>query len=401
MTEEALNFFYSPEGRKILERYKNIDEKELQNLPFVLQHRKDVLFRPELVTLLTLRLKAKDKFTKAEEMFFTSDGLEQASDEKISEYIAKRFTEVLRQKAKVSDLTSGIGGNTIFLAKYFHVLAIDHDKTHIFCAKNNSKVYGVDSNIEFIYGKAEDNIRDSEAFLVDPQRLRQDKTKTRSFVNSSPDILILLPQIMKITKNICIKISPAFDYEELERLPDAPEVEIISEKNNNKAALLWFGDFKTCDRRATILTQKKIISFINNPADKAPFLEHPLSFVYEPNKAIIKAHLIDEIANRYSLYKLNPYTAFLTSDKYIEDSAEIFRVFELIDCQPFSFKVLKKLLSDKGIVRANVTTRRFPEKPENIIAKLKLKEGGDHTIIVTVLNDEKYYFFLTKNKRTF
>lgn len=400
MTEEALNFFYSLEGRKILEKYKNIDERELHNLPFVLHHKKDMPFRPELVTLLTLRHKAKDKFTKVDEMFFTSDGLEQASDEKISEYIAKRFAEVLRPKSKVSDLTCGIGGNTIFLAKYFHVLAVDYDKTHISCAKNNSKVYGVDSNIEFICGRAEDNIRDSEAFLVDPQRLRQDKTKTRSFMNSSPNILTLLPQIMKITKNICIKISPAFDYEELKKLPAGPEVEIISEKNNNKAALLWFGNFKTCNWRATILTQKEIISFIDSQVDKkAPLSEYPLSFIYEPNKAIIKAHLIDEVANRYSLHKLNPYTAFLTSDEYIKDSTEIFRVFELIDCQPFSLKALKRLLADKGITRANVTARRFPEKPENIITELKLKEGGDYTIILTVLSDEGYYFFLTKNKK--
>jgi len=61
------------------------------------------------------------------------------------------------------------------------------------------------------------------------------------------------PNRLEVTENICIKISPAFDYEEVFKLPGDPEIEIISENNNNKGAFLWFGEFKNAKRKATIL----------------------------------------------------------------------------------------------------------------------------------------------------
>ncbi|TSC95378.1 MAG: hypothetical protein Athens101410_628 [Parcubacteria group bacterium Athens1014_10] len=80
-------------------------------------------------------------------------------------------------------------------------------------------------------------------------------------------------------------------------LPEAIEIEIISEDNICEMVLLWFGKFKTCDRRATCFIKDKVFSYTNRqPKENIKILDYPLSYLYESNKAIIKAHLIDEVA---------------------------------------------------------------------------------------------------------
>lgn len=395
MTAESLLFLTSTAGKELLDKYSSITEGALQNLAFTLS-KNGVMYAADIVTLLKLRIKAQDKFTKASRMYFTVDGFEQAGGEKVARHISKRFLRVIPHDSRVIDLTCGIGSDTIILGEYFKVTTVDRDPVHIECARLNAREYGSLDNVTFVNGNSEDCITKADAFFLDPQRLRHGATKTRSLANSSPNILEILPKMFEITPNICIKISPAFDYDELKDLPYEHEVEIISEKNGNKAALLWFGKFKTCERRATMLDGD--ISFSDMHIDqKILTSELPLKYIYEPNVAVIKARLIDEVAMKYGLQKINAQVALLTSDNYIENCKTILRSFEVIDTRPFSWRELKKLLSEKGIDRAHIITRRFPENAEDVRVKLKLKEGGEYTIILTVLSSEKRYFILTKS----
>lgn len=394
MTLESLKFLHSSEGEELLDKYRNTPEKELNTLALSLS-KKNIPRMAELITLLKCRHKAIEKFSKAGDMFFTAEALEQAGSENIARHIAERFTKVLPLDSGVMDLTCGVGSDAIALAKYFRVKAVDYNEVHLTCARYNALVYGVDQNIEFILGKAENNIQSTDAFFVDPQRMREGQTKARFLADSSPDILTLLPRLLKITENICIKISPAFDYSELKQLPIIPEVEIISEKHTNKAALLWFGEFKTCTRRATTLSPERIVSFTNQQTtDEVHVNPRPLAYMYEPNKSITKAQLVDEVAHQFGLQKINSHIAFLTSNDRMEDVQGVFRVFQVISVQPFSLKALKRDLADKGIVRAHIIARRFPQTPAEMQAKLKLKEDQKHVIILTVLADEKHYFIL-------
>ncbi len=396
MTLKSLKLLHSSEGQELLAKYRDIPEKELWTLALSL-NKKNIPEAAELVTMLKCRQKAQEKFSKAHDMFFTTEALEQASGESIAQYIAERFSQVLPRGSDIMDLTCGIGGNAIFLARYFQVKAVDHNEIHLTCAQYNSEVYGVSKSIEFILGRAEDNIQSTAAFFIDPQRTREGKTKTRFLTNSSPNILTLLPELLKVTQNICIKISPAFDYSELQELPMMPEVEIIFEKNTNKAALLWFGKFKTYERRATTLSPEQVVSFTNQQmTNEVPISTKPLAYIYEPNKSITKAHLVNEVANQYGLQKINSQIAFLTSNRLLKNVQDIFRIFRVISVQPFSLKTLKHDLVDKGIERAHIIARRFPQTPDEMKAKLKLKEDQEHVVILTVLADEKRYFILAK-----
>ena len=74
-------------------------------------------FSPARVHLLLeqveLRRRAAVKFERAEEMFFTRLGLEQATDLWVAAYKARRFAG----RSPVADLCCGIGGDLLALAR--------------------------------------------------------------------------------------------------------------------------------------------------------------------------------------------------------------------------------------------------------------------------------------------
>lgn len=382
----------------MLERYEGYDETALFHLLLKSSKKRKMPFLSAVVTLIGLRKKAADKFSKSWEMFFTSLGLEQSTGENIARYIASRF----KPEWRVADLTCGLGGNLIFLAEQCReVLALDKDELNLNCAKLNAELYGVKNKINFILGEVREKLEagqiKADAFFLDPARDREGKSKTRSILNSQPPLLEILAPIFLVTRNVGIKISPAFDYQELELLPDKPEVEIISEDNTNKVAMLWFGKLKTAARRATILSGDSLYSYTNQDQKNPDFSTDLLAYLYEPNKAIVKAHLIDELAVEYGLAKINPYLSFLTGNQLVgSDRPGLWRIFKVLACDPFSWAKLQNFLRDHQIERINILTKRFPLKPEELYKKLKIKEGGDLFLILTVLSDEKRYYVLAE-----
>ncbi|NCB20607.1 MAG: hypothetical protein EOM88_01615 [Clostridia bacterium] len=392
---ESVKFFNSQEGKNILEKYSQLNINDLPALALKLS-KQGTLFSSELTTLLKLRKKSISKFTRAEKMFFTSDSLEQASSESMSQYIAKRFKDIIRE-GTVTDLTCGLGTNSIFLAKYFQLRSVDINKLHLTCAKHNAIVYGVRDNIEFIEARAEDSIQASKAYIIDPQRIRFGQTKTRSIFNSRPKIIELLPKILEQTDNICIKISPAFDYDEIKQLIISPEIEVISEENVNKGAFLWFGKFKTVKRRASILDAKKTISFTDNlPIANLDTSLELKKYLFLANKAIIKANLLDQVAVLYNLSKLLGNDEFLTADNRGVYPNRVFRGFKILDYSVFSMRRVKSLVKDKGLDRAHILSRHFGIKAEDLRLRLKLKEGGKYSLIFTNVNTKRYVI-LTEN----
>src|SRR6266436_10353815 len=65
------------------------------------------------LTQQTLRVSAREKFSRADQMLFTRAGLEQASSELTARHAAARFAS----SRVVADLCCGIGGNLVSLAE--------------------------------------------------------------------------------------------------------------------------------------------------------------------------------------------------------------------------------------------------------------------------------------------
>lgn len=392
MTDEELKYLKSEAGQEAYAKHFFDTDKQLDLL--ILKNQTAQPYFGALVSLIKLRRKAKSKFSQSERMFFTSLSLEQSTGETIARYIAQRF----QPEWQVADLTCGLGGNAIFLAeRVSRVMAFDLEAEKIICAQENALAYGVAAKIDFVVGDAFLNInQNTDAFFLDPARDREGLTKTRSFLNSQPNLLDILPQLLAVTPNVAVKISPAFSYEELKLLPEAPEVEIISEDNNCKVAMLWFGGFKTANRRATCFKKDGLFSLTDNAA--AAVAVSPLKkYLYEPDKAISKAHLIDEAALKFSLTKIDYDLSFLTGDNLLSGvESNIFRKFIIITSGSFSLKSFQIVLKNYKINQAEIVTKHFKMTADELRNRLKIKEGGSTVIILTTLGNQKKVFILAK-----
>jgi len=391
MNKKEIIFLQSKEGKKILDHLEKLLWNKRHKFLFSSADN-DREYISAASALLETREKAKEKFSKGNKMFFSSLNLEQATSEKIAIHIAKRF----KKEMVVTDLGCGIASNSIFIAKKVsQVLAVEKDESTFLCAKENARVYKVDDKIKFINTDVYEFIKSKDfkkvdAVFIDPARNRDNTTKTRSILNSEPKILEILPKIFKQTKNVAIKISPAFDWQEISLLPEEPEIEVISEKNNCKLAILWFGDFKKNKRTASCFRNNQEYIFSSNEDKKSPLFKDKKQIIFEVDKAITRAKLADSLANFHNIEKIDLRGAYLFSDKLIEGPG---RNLKVILFNKTSFKNFSKEIKDIKIDRAEVIAKNYYLKPEEIRKKLKLKEGGDYVIYII---DKKYYLLAKK-----
>ncbi len=114
-----------------------------------------------------LRIAAQAKFSRAMQMFFTRDGLEQASAEVVARHRRGRYPA----GGVLADLCCGIGGDLIALACGHQVRAVDADPLHLRIAQANAAVYGVAGGVRFERRDVRDTDLDGvTAAFIDPAR---------------------------------------------------------------------------------------------------------------------------------------------------------------------------------------------------------------------------------------
>src|SRR6516225_4732620 len=114
-----------------------------------------------------LRLRARAKFSRALDMFFTRPGLEQASAEVIARHRNARYAGA----ALVADLCCGIGGDLVALAEGRAVLAVDRDPLHLRMARANAAVYEVAAGVTAALADVrEAALRGVNGVFIDPSR---------------------------------------------------------------------------------------------------------------------------------------------------------------------------------------------------------------------------------------
>ena len=212
---------------------------------------------------------------------------------------------------------------------------------------------------------------------MDPARRKGD----RRFL-SPGDYLpsVHLEQLFAVTPHVGIKVAPGIPYG---KIPPDCEVEFISEAGACKEAVLWFGNLKTdADRRATLLPSEETLVF--RPSPKAP-ANPPGAFLYEPDRAVIRAHLIDQLAEDLNGWKLDPQVAYLSADHRVE--TPFARCYRITDIIPFGLKRLQNYLNTNRIGQLEIKKRRFPITPEDLRGRLKLKGEGRATLVLTRIAD--------------
>src|SRR5258708_20401253 len=144
LSPELIRFLRSAEGIDLLAEAASLPPDELTRISHLRK-----FHPPERVAaaieLLELGARARAKFSRAEEMFFTREGLEQSSSEAVAGWRAARFPG----NATILDLCCGIGGDAGALASRSDVFCFEISPISAACAAANLEVYEKPPNVAF------------------------------------------------------------------------------------------------------------------------------------------------------------------------------------------------------------------------------------------------------------
>ncbi len=334
-----------------------------------------------------LRRRARKKFGDfTDGMLFTEDGLEQASRLQAAALHAGRFRGAgIKQ---VADLGCGLGAESMAMGAIdLDVRAFEIDEVTAALAVFN---LGAFENVEVEQADITTlDLSQFEALFFDPSRRELDgkgERATRKFdpAQFSPNFNWVLEQAR--TKPTGIKLGPGHPHEAIAQ--DA-EAQWLSIDGDLVELALWFGEVKRpkVARAATVVNstgRHEIVSetFESEPAEVSQLKQ----FIYEPDNAIVRSHLIADLANEVGATLISREIAYLTSDEQI--NSPMMRGFRVLDEMAFDRKKLKAYLRERNIGTLEIKKRGVDVVPEQLRKELSLKGEIAATLILTRIGDD-------------
>jgi hypothetical protein len=354
----------------------------------------------EIAEQIECRKKAKKKLPSLSKhtLIYKKVSLEQASSEITAEYKSSRLTG-----RRIIDLTGGLGIDSIYFSKIFdEVVYCEQSKELTEIVKHNFKILDI-NNIQVKTGDGTEilkyyNDKHFDWIYVDPSRRNQSK-RSVDIKYYSPNVKENFELLKSKTKNLLIKLAPAFDKTEAFKLfPELNEFSVVSVNNECKEVLLFFNFDQHHPRlqikSAAVLNENAETQSFNANIDDVTaraFVESDENlYFYEPDAAIRKAGLSEVIADKFRMVFLNPLSDYMVSNKKkINFPGRKFRIE--YSCN-YNLKEIKKYLMQNGIVKANIGRSNFLMKPEEIKQTLKLQDGGEDCLFFSKNPEDKLLF---------
>ncbi|HEX5346991.1 MAG TPA: class I SAM-dependent methyltransferase [Pseudonocardiaceae bacterium] len=378
-----LEALVSPTGRELLDRLAWLDVTPETELRVGALLRRD--YPTELVTAALgqheLRRRAHTKFTRAQQMYFTRAGLEQATAEVIARHRAARFAAASR----VADLCCGIGGDLIALAAGREVVAVDRDALHLRMATLNADAYGVGDGVTVVHADVRDvDLTSVDAVFVDPaRRARGHRMRT----GDSEPPLSWSTSLAERVEAVGIKAAPGIARD---AVPSGWEAEFIADRRDLKEAALWSPALATGTSRATILPEGHVL--LPLPGDE---VEHrdPGEFLLDPNPAVTRAGLVEDLARSLGAWKIDSQIAFLSSDQ--PQHTPFARMLRVLDSGPWEQKALKPRLRALDIGSVDIRRRGLAGDVDDLHRQLKLRGTKRATLVMTRVDDRPWALICT------
>ena len=341
-------------------------------------------YHPSLVaavlTQAKLRRRARKKFGDfTDGLLFTEAALEQASRLQAAALHAGRFRGA--KISEVADLGCGIGAESLAFASVdLKVKAFEIDEVTAALATFN---LGAFDDVEVTHADVTTlDLSQFESLFFDPAR-RDSKERKFDPAEFSPNFDWVIEQAR--TKPTGIKLGPGHPHE---AIPEDAEAQWLSIHGDLVELALWFGEVKRpkVARAATLIDEngRHEISSENRESDSAPLAELK-QYLYEPDNAIVRSHLIAELAEQIEATLIAPQIAYLSSDEKI--SSPFVRGFEVIDEMAFDRKKLKAYLRERNIGTLEIKKRGADIVPEELRKELQLKGENAATLVVTRIGD--------------
>jgi hypothetical protein len=339
---------------------------------------------------------------------------EQCSSELAARYKAELVVSPVRASlvvgSRMVDLTGGYGVDTYFLSERFaHTDYVEQNEELCRIAEHNKGLwvtgYGLRDTGYGLrdtgYGLRDISIHNStaEEFLktagqydlifLDPARRDSHGGKVFRLEDCTPNVVELLPTLLRHGKQIMLKLSPMLDLTQaINKLQSDKgtkdqvtkwDVHVVAIKNEVKEVLV-VSRLSLEDRPQTItcidlVEPEKAFVFTKEQETNCPLAINPspFAFIYEPNAAILKAGAYKLVGARYGLQKLDVNTHLYTSERLVTDfPGRKWKIEQVV-------RDRKDLPAE--LKQANVLTRNYPMTPEQLKKKLHLRDGGTAYLI--------------------
>ncbi|MET9337323.1 class I SAM-dependent methyltransferase [Nonomuraea sp. NPDC003804] len=434
MDHDAFLALLTPRGQKALAEAVELASGDPVVAATRLRRTYDAALTSAALTQAKLRERGRAKFgDDAALMYFTPHGVEQATRREVAEHRARRIALLAARppavpaspheipstpqgapprpgsRLRVVDVCSGIGGDLVALARAgCEVDAVDTDPLTVSVALANADALGLSDRV---------TVRTADAASVDPAAYdvlfadparRTAKGRTFDPNAYSPTWPVIL-DLLERAPAACLKVAPGIPYE---FVPPGAEAEWVSFKGEVKEAAIWTGALSGMavdagqaetdaggravprarigeaaagaaefDRRATLLPEGGTLTPTGAQAPVGPVGR----YVYEPDGAAIRAHLVAEVAAMVNGRLADPLIAYITGDDLV-DTVWASR-YEVNEVMPFSVKKLRAALRARNVGNVTIKKRASAVDIERLRSDLRLSGNISAVVILTRISD--------------
>ena len=385
--------------------------------------------------------------------------MEQCSSEPTARYKAQLVRRLLDGAAPspsslFADLTGGFGVDFSLMAQAargWRTVYVERNPQLCDLARHNLPLLGLgDAEVvcatadDFLAARLQEGVGDC-LFYLDPARRDDHGGRTYALADCSPNVLELLDKVTKYQgttsllafgakrrknkvpryqggrRRVLLKLSPMLDWRKAvgDLGPQTvSEVHIVSVQNECKELLVLLepgapavcapdgGDDETRTAAPITLCCVNDDQAFRLPSTAADCAALPYGrpeagqLLMEPNASIMKAGCFGALSQRFRL-------APLARDSHLfvpsaapdgasggEGGAFPGRVFRIGAVTTMGKRELRHAL--QGIDRANIATRNFPLKADQLRRRLKLRDGGDTYIFGTTLADGSHVLIVCR-----
>ncbi|MEU6141299.1 methyltransferase domain-containing protein [Streptomyces sp. NPDC047081] len=364
----------TPEGRALLDEVRGTAPADELAVATRLRREHPAELVSAALGQARLRQRAAAKFgaEDAGRMFFTPNGVEQSTRASVASYRAERLKGL--GVTSVADLCCGIGGDAIALARAgIRVLAVDRDPLTAAAARANADALGLADLVEVREADVmEVDTAGYDAVFVDPAR-RGGRGRIFDPEAYSPPLSWAV-EAARGAPHAALKVAPGIPHE---AVPDDAEAEWISDGGDVKEAVLWFGT-EPGAVRATLLPGPRTLLGRGLPD---PQVRPVGRYLYEPDGAVIRAHLVAEVAEDLDGGLIDGTIAYVTADEL--RPTPYATAYEITDQLPFNLKRLKALLREREVGILTVKKRGSAVEPEELRKKVKPSGPNSATVFLT------------------
>ena len=377
MDLDAFRWLLTPEGQSLLGRaarmYDGPGASDLVRTTTALRREATPEHAAAALTQVELRTRARAKFGDlADRMYFTPEGLEQATRFRVAEHRAARLAAAA--SSSVLDLGCGIGGDLVAFARAGLTAAgVDQDPLRVEVARANLDALGLGGAVQVADGTALD-LAGFGVVFADPAR-RTARGRVFDVNAYSPPWPFVLSLLQRAS---CVKVAPGIPHD---LVPDGVEAEWVSDEGEVKEAALWSPTLATARRRATVIRSAGLATLTDEDDPGEQSLRGVQGYLYEPDGAVIRAGLVTAVAAGVNGGLLDEHIAYVTSDQPF--STPFARSYQVLEALPYKEKALRAALRARNIGRLTIKKRGVNVVPDELRKRLALKGDGEATVVLT------------------